>query len=192
MRVGLLPRASPRPMASPPRAPAQVLNVLLEHRADVNLARTDTGATPAFVAARQGHSRALLALLEARANVEAKKDDGQTPLTAAADRANGEAVRLLLSAKADVNALGYRGSESAMDCARAAKEAASTQEELAKANAVIKLLTEAGGTRGKKDAGKKASEQSALMLQAISIGDTEKIQSLLDGRADPNYKTDNG
>ena len=53
---------------------------LLDAEADVNKAKTHTGATPLYTAAQEGHEGVVEQLLKAEADVnKATTDDGSTP-----------------------------------------------------------------------------------------------------------------
>jgi ankyrin repeat protein len=56
------------------------------------------------MAAQEGHTAVVAALLEARADVNAAKNDGATPLFMAAQKGHTAVVAALLEARADVNA----------------------------------------------------------------------------------------
>jgi ankyrin repeat protein len=76
---------------------AEAVRQLLDGRADVNKATTDTGCTPLYVAAHCGHAEVVRQLLDGRADVnKASTDDGSTPLLMAADRGHAEVMRQLL------------------------------------------------------------------------------------------------
>ena len=73
---------------------------------DVNQACDDTGATPIFIAAEEGHLDVVRFLaLEAQANVtQATTDNGATPIYIAAQEGHLDIVRFLaLEAQANVN-----------------------------------------------------------------------------------------
>jgi ankyrin repeat protein len=78
---------------------------LLASGADVN-AGDFRGWTPLQIAARNGHRKMVIKLIEAQANVNASAADvgGRTALQAAAGEGHAEIVADLLKAKADVNA----------------------------------------------------------------------------------------
>eukprot|EP00729_Bicosta_minor_P011590 gene11590-biopygen26054 len=69
---------------------------MLEHTADPNQAKTDTGATPAYMAAQEGHADCLKLLLEhgAKPN-QARTTDGTTPACMAAQNGHAECLKLL-------------------------------------------------------------------------------------------------
>ena len=61
-------------------------------------------AAPLHKAAAEGDTAAIHALLDARADIEAKNEDGDTPLHIAAYNSHAEAIRTLLAAGADIEA----------------------------------------------------------------------------------------
>jgi ankyrin repeat protein len=62
------------------------------------------GVTALIAASQQGHQEIVRALLDAKADVNAKAGNGATALMLAARAGNQEIVRALLDARADVNA----------------------------------------------------------------------------------------
>ena len=73
---------------------------------DVNnsIHRTERGATPLFIAAENGHTDVVKALLAAGAGVNtARTDDGATPLFIAAQNGHIAIVNALLKKNADVS-----------------------------------------------------------------------------------------
>jgi ankyrin repeat protein len=70
--------------------------------ADVNLARTDNGQTPLYIAASNGYEKCVAMLIKANADVNlATTDDGQTPLYIAAQEGHEKCVAMLIKANAD-------------------------------------------------------------------------------------------
>ncbi len=80
------------------------VTTLLDAKADVNQATTDTGATALFISCDKGHGSIVEALLDRGADVnQAKTDTGATALYIACDRGHGSIVEALLGRGADVN-----------------------------------------------------------------------------------------
>ena len=79
----------------------EVVEVLLEHRADVNKTRHDGGGTPLLIAAQQGHVQVVNLLLQSGADVNKATNAGQTPLYMAAGKGHKEVVATLLAAGSD-------------------------------------------------------------------------------------------
>ena len=82
----------------------EVVKVLLDNKADVNVSRPTDGITPLIVAANRGHTEIVKLLLANNANVNVSRHtDGVTPLYSAAYNGHTEVVKLLLANNADVN-----------------------------------------------------------------------------------------
>lgn len=91
------------------------------------------GCRPLHHAARRGNGGAVLALIEAKAKIEAQDQQGFTPLLAAVSAGRAECVRLLLSHGANGQAVDFQQ--------RTAKSLATTYEH----DRVLKVLAEGGG-----------------------------------------------
>ena len=78
--------------------------MLLEHGADVNVQSDDYGSSPLMLAAVEGHTEIVTALLEKGANTALTNHAGQTALISAAREGHVEVVKVLLAAGADANA----------------------------------------------------------------------------------------
>ena len=63
------------------------------------------GSTPLLVAAHGGHAAVVSALLEAKADLEARSEDGSDALLHAASGGSAEVIQLLLAARADPGTL---------------------------------------------------------------------------------------
>jgi hypothetical protein len=78
--------------------------LLLGAGASVDLATTDDGSTPLYIACRGGHVECTRLLLDAGASVDlATTDNGETPLYIACWKGHVECVRLLLGAGASLD-----------------------------------------------------------------------------------------
>ena len=86
-----------------------VAEILLQHRADANLARTD-GDTPLYKAAQKGSVEVTQLLLVHGAEVNQANKKKQTPLHTAADFGHVDIVRLLLKNRADATLKSQFGS----------------------------------------------------------------------------------
>jgi ankyrin repeat protein len=84
---------------------ANVVRQLVQAKADVDCSRADDGgATPAVMAAEQGHVAALQALVHAKADVDKSDGDhGYTPAFRAAQGGHIDVLHVLVQAKADVD-----------------------------------------------------------------------------------------
>jgi ankyrin repeat protein len=73
------------------------LQVLVHAKADIDKARTDDGATPAFFAAQNGHAESMRVLVQAAADVtRVWPGNGWSPLLVSSAAGHLEGVRLLL------------------------------------------------------------------------------------------------
>ena len=81
----------------------QVVKLLLERRADVNVKKIDTGVTALMMASHEGHTEVVKLLLDKGADVNVKDTDGVTALWMASQKGHTEVVKLLLAQGADVN-----------------------------------------------------------------------------------------
>ena len=89
----------------------EAVELLLNHKANVNSSCTDDGYTPLHAAAWNGNTEMVKLLLNHKADVNAScTDDGFTPLLAVAWNGNAEVANLLLKNGTDVNASKHDGS----------------------------------------------------------------------------------
>ncbi len=72
-----------------------IVNLLLESKADVNIKRKTGGTTALWQAAWLGHTDVVKLLLTAGADVNAKASDGHTPLSIAKKRGHTQIIKLL-------------------------------------------------------------------------------------------------
>ena len=81
-----------------------VVKLLLKHNADVNQAKTHSGATPVYIAAQEGHVDVVTALVAGNADVnQATTDTGATPVYIATENGHVDVVTALVASSADVN-----------------------------------------------------------------------------------------
>ncbi len=81
-----------------------VVQLLLDHGADVNARASNSGQTPLHLAAQRGFQVVIQTLLDHKADVNARDERGRTPLHQAAAAGATAAIELLLTAAADINA----------------------------------------------------------------------------------------
>jgi len=86
-----------------------IVEVLLEHHADVDLARRQTHATPLNFAALEGELEIVRALLHHGATVDCPDLNGWTPLMSGSRYGHSDTVQLLIQRGATVDYPDYRG-----------------------------------------------------------------------------------
>jgi ankyrin repeat protein len=97
-----------------------VIDVLIQHGADINQVSGVGGMTPLHMAARRGTVGIAEALLDAGADIEAQDKNGETPLRRAVNCGQEQLVRLLLSRGADPRSTDRHG-RTPIDAARSEK-----------------------------------------------------------------------
>ncbi len=146
---------------------AAVVELLLNHKADVNVSNKD-GATPLLLAAENSHAAVVELLLKHKADVNAANTYGSTPLHFAALKGSITVAELLLNYQADVNAKNRAG-DTPLHYA--------TNAEL---NA---LLKKNGATDeplpGSLPVKRLDKEQMESFLNAIDAGNAEEVEKLL-------------
>ncbi|MGB0550583.1 MAG: ankyrin repeat domain-containing protein [Limisphaerales bacterium] len=81
-----------------------VVELLLQYKANVNKTHPDFGSTPLFQASQMGHTEVVRLLLEGGADPNiAETDEGSTPLLMASSQGYYDVAMLLLNAGADPN-----------------------------------------------------------------------------------------
>ena len=80
-----------------------VIKLLLENKAEVDMANNNDGSTPLSIAAENGRTDAMKLLLKHKAMIDKARDDGRTPLYIAAARGRTESMQFLLKHKATVD-----------------------------------------------------------------------------------------
>lgn len=85
------------------------MELLIEARADIEIANDYEAMAALFLAVRAGSAAKIKLLVETGANLEAKSSQGFTPLFEAVDRKDKSLVKLLLDLGADVEAKSDRG-----------------------------------------------------------------------------------
>ncbi len=131
----------------------------------------DGGESPLHRAALEGSGKAVKALLEAGADLNARTRLGGTPLHLAAMKGNSEVVKLLLNAGADPNARDHRFlGNTPLHWARYGKN-----------GEVVKLLLEAGADPNARD-----KLARTPLHGAAGFGSSEMVKALLQAGADPD------
>jgi ankyrin repeat protein len=126
-------------------------------------------------AAGKGDLSRVRALLDAKADINAKMNNGVTALILASNNGHADVVRALLDAKADVNAK-MNNSGTALMAASANGHAD-----------VVRVLLDA-----KADVNAKMKDGTTALMIASERGHTDVVRALLDAKADVNAKMDNG
>ena len=85
------------------RGLAEIVKLLLDAKANVNVIHKTYHTTPLLVASRNGHAEVVKLLLEAKANVNVLHKFLTTPLFVASLNGHAEVVKLLLATNVDVN-----------------------------------------------------------------------------------------
>jgi len=81
------------------------VNLIINHKGDVNVRETEKAQTPLMWAAAGKHADVVRVLIKNGADVNARTRDGFTPLMFAAQQGDLESVRVLLESGADLNAV---------------------------------------------------------------------------------------
>ena len=100
---------------------ADIVKLLIERKADVDLAASSAVPTPLGIACGEGHIEIVSALLGAGAAVNRRVDDPEGPLHDASGRGHADVVQLLVEAGADLMDLDICD-RTALDCAVANEE----------------------------------------------------------------------
>jgi ankyrin repeat protein len=158
-----------------------VVKVLTEANANVDLGDIDDTSTPLFMAVQNGHTDVVKMLVRAHADVnQARATDGSTPLFMAAQDGYIDIVEVLLAAHADVNKArttdAQRGNAGAAPGSPRLVEEGATPLHVAAQNShvdVIKMLLAAGADRNK------ASEKGWTPFKAAKRWGSKEAQDAL-------------
>ena len=90
----------------------EVAELLIQHKADVNLAQRRHGDTPLCVACRKGLLAHAELLVRSSARINQQGKGGQTPLHCALEGRYEDVARFLVGASASVNVLDTTGMSS--------------------------------------------------------------------------------
>jgi len=95
---------------------AETITALIQSGVPVNEVSTTYANSPLHYACREGRTEAVLVLISAKADVNARNKDGRSPLHWAASNGTASVVRALVEARADVHAKTLDG-QTALDAA---------------------------------------------------------------------------
>ena len=167
-------------------ASKEVAELLISKGADVNVTDSFASMAPLHWAVSYGNREVAEALLEGKANIEAKDKHGSTPLHLTASNGRKEAGEFLLEKGAKVNAIDEAKQAPLHYAAR------SGQAEM------VYLLIAKGADRNAKDESGKTPEDLACgdaakdafrfggIAKAIATGDTEKVSALIEKMTNVN------
>jgi ankyrin repeat protein len=135
-------------------------------KADVE-AKNNFGQTALMLAAREGRTQQLDALIKNGAKVNAKDEDGWSPLMLAAFNGQSQCVKSLVAAKADVTPKTAEGWDATLLALSEGK------------GSTARTIVEAGATIPKDGPGK-----TAPLIHAVYGGDLEAVRLVLEGSPD--------
>jgi ankyrin repeat protein len=157
---------------------AAVAKLLVKAKADVNHARTDDGATAAFMAASHGHVGVLQVLAKAKADVgKARANDGITPAWMAASAGHTDVLQVLAQANAD------------FDQGRA--NSGSTPLAVAAQNGHADALQVLVQAKADVDKGRTDIDSTPVFVAALN-GHANALQVLVQAKADVDKAISNG
>ncbi|KAH8065295.1 hypothetical protein JL720_12902 [Aureococcus anophagefferens] len=166
---------------------AQVQTILSGSRVDVNA--DERGWTPAYVAAQNGHTAVLKALIGAGCDVNASREDGAAPALIAAEKGHGETLEALVAAGCDVDHANGEGWTPALFAAQ--------ENQTAAASCCARAAREQGGERGwtptaiAAQQGAKANGETACFA-AAKQGHADCVGALIRGGVDVNQENEEG
>ena len=152
------------------RGQSATVELLIAHRAQLNIAGGTDESTPLINAVKAQNSEIVTKLLDAGANINAGDKDNWTALIWASHRKNLEIVKLLVARGADVNAMGKDGNT-------ALKRAIATNRVK-----IIKLLKQSGAAL------EDDYEEGQKMIKAVKNGKMEEVQQFLAKGLDVNIR----
>ncbi|PTB58597.1 hypothetical protein M431DRAFT_63203, partial [Trichoderma harzianum CBS 226.95] len=154
-----------------------VIKLMIEANADLEVRDKEEGATPLIWAARKGYKNVVTLLLERGGEINAKDNHGRTPLSLAALHKHGSIMQLLLN-KGGTNG----GSLDEIDQhgrTRLSCAAESGDKE------IVQMLLETGGVDIN---GRDGEHKETPLIWAARNGHKDIVQLLLDAGADVNVK----
>jgi ankyrin repeat protein len=158
-------------------ADAETFRILIAHGANLEPRSAEDNATPLIIAAKMGHVSAVQALVEAKADVNARDKQETTALIADASRDVVESAKMLLAA----------GQGASMKQAFAPVEKSDKSPATANRQAIARALLKGGADVNAAD-----KDGATALHKATQIGDVELVQLLLGAGADVNARTKTG
>jgi ankyrin repeat protein len=155
----------------------QIVDLLLKAGANPNLADQGIGHTPLMRAIETQQPGAILLLLKAKADPNAKTPDGESCLTMAVESRKPKVVQALIVSGANVKEVMPSGDSPALTAA---------QDGMPESFEIIKILGKAGAEMNASNAA------YTPLVYAIEQGNVELVKTLLESGANPNAKTQSG
>jgi ankyrin repeat protein len=186
----------------------EIVLLLLEKGADVNIADNDERCTPLQYAISERHQDIVKLLLENKADPDKADNNNQTPLQRAISQGSQDIVKLLLENKADPDKADNNGYTPLCYAVSQGNEAIielllKNKADLNKADNNNKTPLQRAISQGSQDIGKLLLENKANpnivdndgytpLCYAVSQGNEAIIELLLKNKADLNKANDNG
>lgn len=156
---------------------AEVVTLLLKSGANPNIADTGVGHTPLMRAIETQQAGAILALLKAKADPNAKTPDGKSCLTMAVESHKPKVVQALIISGANVKEISADGESPALTAAQDG-----TEESLE----IIRMLGKAGAELNASNAA------YTPLTYAVEQGNTKLVRTLLEAGANPSKPSTSG
>lgn len=163
---------------------AEMVQLLLEKRADANLTKSTDGMSPASAAAAGRHEEVLDLLLEGKADPNLASADGGTPLFMAIQAGHYNLVERLLQARADPNGADRSAQTPVQFLTLALLHKGESDHDFEHAYEALEKVLRAGA---EPDRVNDSSHAAALLAAAVNDS-TDALELLLDARADPNQR----
>jgi len=163
---------------------ADMVQLLLEQRADANLTKSTDGMSPACAAAAGRHEEVLDLLLEGKADPNLASADGGTPLFMAIQAGHYSLVERLLYARADPNGAVQSMQTPVQFLTLALLHKGESAHDFEHAYEALEKVLRAGA-----EADRVNDDSNCAALLAAAVNDsTDALELLLDARADPNQR----